>query len=398
MIIPRHLETRIREYLAIFPAVSVVGPRQAGKTTLARAIADSHHGGRPDSASLPSRYLDLENPLDRAKLADARSYLLGQSGRLTVLDEIHRTPDLFPVLRGVIDERIRADESAGRFLLLGSASLELLRQAGETLAGRVGTVELGPLDTRELGPEHETRLWIRGGFPRSFLAKSDRGSAVWRAEFVATYLERDIPQFGPRIPAETLRRFWTMLAHSQGSIWNAAKLARSLALDGKTVARYLDLMVDLLLVRRLPPCHANVRKRLTKSPKVYLRDSGVAHALLHLDDPEAVLGHPVAGLTWEGFVIENLLRAAPSRSEASYYRTATGVEVDLVLDLPNRQRWAVEIKRGPASASRGLRIALQDIRADRALVVHPGEEPFPLGGNIEACTLADLTAELAALE
>ena len=300
MIIPRRLETRIREYLAIFPAVSVVGPRQAGKTTLARAIADSHRGGSPDSASLPSRYLDLENPLDRAKLADARSYLLGQSGRLTVLDEIHRTPDLFPVLRGVIDERIRGRESAGRFLLLGSASLELLRQAGETLAGRVGTVELGPLDAWEVGRERETSLWIRGGFPRSFLAESDRVSAVWRNEFVGTYLERDIPQFGPRVPAETLRRFWTMLAHAQGAVWNAAPFARSLALDGKTVARYLDLMVDLLLVRRLAPLHANVRKRLVKSPKVYLRDSGLVHTLLHLDDQEAVLGHPVAGLSWEG--------------------------------------------------------------------------------------------------
>ena len=396
MIIPRRLETRIREYLAIFPAVSVVGPRQAGKTTLARAIADSHSGS-PDSTSPPSRYLDLENPLDRAKLADARSYLLDQSGHLTVLDEIHRTPDLFPVLRGVIDERIRAGESAGQFLLVGSASLELLRQAGETLAGRVGTVELGPLDAREVGREHETSLWIRGGFPRSFLAKSDRISALWRDEFVGTYLERDIPQFGPRVPAETLRRFWTMLAHAQGAVWNAAPFVRSLALDGKTVGRYLDLMVDLLLVRRLPPLHANVRKRLVKSPKVYLRDSGLVHTLLHLDDQEAVLGHPVAGLTWEGFIIENVLRAAPARTGVSYYRTATGVEVDLILDLPNRERWAIEIKRGPARASRGLRIALEDIRADRGILLHGDRDRFPLGGGVEAMTLRALVDEFAAL-
>lgn len=301
------------------------------------------------------------------------------------------------MLRGVIDERIRSGEGAGQFLLLGSASIELLRQAGETLAGRVGAVELGPLDVRELESGNETRLWIRGGFPRSFLAESDRVSAVWRTEFLSTYLERDIPQFGPRVPAETLRRFWTMLAHAQGSVWNAATLARSLALDGKTVARYLDLMVDLLLVRRLPPLHVNVRKRLTKSPKVYLRDSGLVHSLLRLDDYEAVVGHPVAGLSWEGFVIEALLRAAPDRTEASYYRTATGVQLDLVLDLPHGERWAVEVKPGSAAASRGLRVALADVGADRAIVVHRGEDRFPLGGGIEATPLRDLAEELAAL-
>ena len=265
-----------------------------------------------------------------------------------ILDEIQRAPELFQTLRGLIDSGRRRDRRAGRFLLLGSASIDLLRQSGETLAGRIAYVELGPLDILEAGEAESEKLWIGGGFPDSFLAGSDEASAVWRENFIRTYLERDIPQLGPRIPAETLRRFWTMLAHAQGGLHNAAQFARGLAVDGKTVARYLDLMVDLLLVRRLPPYHANIRKRLVKSPKVYVRDSGIVHALLALDDREAVLGHPVAGGSWEGFVVENLLSVAPERTAASFYRTAAGAEVDLVLDLPGIGRWAIEIKRGLA--------------------------------------------------
>ena len=289
--IPRLLHPTLEEHLALFPAVALLGPRQVGKTTLAREITDAPPRSAT-SSSKPGLYLDLENPAHLDRLSDARGYLGSVRGRIVVLDEIHRVPDLFRTLRGIIDDRIRDGESSGHFLILGSASMDLMRQSGETLTGRIGYLALDPLDIRETGRDQTERLWTRGGFPRSFLAPDDRASALWRRNFIRTYLERDIPMLGPRIPAETLRRFWTMLAHSQGGLWNASMLARSLGVDGKTVMRYLDLMVDLLLVRRLPPFHANVRKRLVKSPRVYVRDSGIVHTLLGLDTWDDVLGQP----------------------------------------------------------------------------------------------------------
>ncbi len=398
--IPRLLGAPVADHLRIFPVVALLGPRQVGKTTLARALVDATgdaSGGRP------GLYLDLEDPTHRARLSDPASYFRATADRLVVLDEVHRVPELFRVLRGVVDERIRAGAPTGHFLVLGSASMELMRQSGESLAGRIGYLELDPLDVREIAPaggpspDMLTRLWLRGGLPPSFLAPSDEASAVWRSQFIRTYLERDIPMLGPRIAAETLRRFWMMLAHSQGGPWNAAKLARSLGVDGKTVMRYLDLLVDLLLVRRLPPLHANVRKRLVKAPKTYIRDSGLVHALLRLDEMDAVLGHPVAGGSWEGFVIETLIRAAPDRTQASHYRTATGVEIDLVLDLPGGQVWAVEIKRGSAATpTKGLATALNDVQPDAAFVVHGGEERYPLGDGVDATGVWQLATELAA--
>lgn len=393
--IPRLLRSALEEHLTLFPAVALLGPRQVGKTTLARAIADASGGRGPGAvgagAPKPGLYLDLENPAHAERLSDARGYLGSVRDRLVVLDEVHRVPELFRVLRGVIDDRIREGESAGHFLILGSASMDLMRQSGESLAGRIGYLALDPLDVRETDPNDLTRLWIRGGFPRSFLASSDRASALWRRNFVRTYLERDIPMLGPRIPAETLRRFWTMLAHSQGGLWKASTLARSLGVDGKTVMRYLDLLVDLLLARRLPPFHANVRKRLVKSPKVYLRDSGIVHTLLGLGDLDAVLGHPVAGTSWEGFVVETLIRAAPDGTQASFYRTATGIEVDLVLELPGGAVWAIEIKRGlTSSPTRQLQIALDDIEPERAFVVYGGAQRFPLPGGVEAIGLREM--------
>ena len=390
-VILRELEPRVRDYLRIFPAVALVGPRQVGKTTLARAIADTP--ASRDAAQ--GVYLDLENPADLEKLDDPGAYLARHRDRLVVLDEIHRKPALFQILRGVIDERIRLGELNGQFLLVGSASIELLRQAGESLAGRLGTLELGPFNLAEM-PQDPTRLWIRGGFPRSLLADSDRSSAIWRENFIDTYLRRDIPELGPRIPAVTLRRFWTMLAHEQGTPCNTARLGQSLAVDPKTVSRYLDLLVDLLLVRRLPPLHANVAKRLVKSPKVYVRDSGLVHTLLRLDDEEAVRGHPVAGFSWEGFVIENILHAAPERTEASFYGTATKVEVDLVLDLPSGERWAIEIKRGLATINRALRVAFDDVQPDRAIIVHGCDGRFPKRDEVEAMDLANVLADLRA--
>ena len=395
--IPRSLGTQVRERLRQFPAVALLGPRQVGKTTLARGIAEAGIG-REQGLPKVGVYLDLESPADQARLADAQGYLGSLRGGLVVLDEIHRVPQLFQVLRGIIDERIRGGEAAGQFLLLGSASIDLLRQAGESLAGRIAYLELAPLDILEAKEVEQMRLWIRGGFPRSFLAASDDDSAIWRENFIRTYLERDVSTLGPRVPAETLRRFWTMLAHAQGGLLNAAALARSLAVDGKTVTRYIDLLVDLLLVRRLPPFYANVRKRLVRSPKVYVRDSGVVHTLLRLDDDESVLGHPVAGASWEGFVGETLIRAAPERTRTSFYRTATGVEIDLLLELPGNRLWAVEIKRSLApSVSKGFRVALEHVKPDRAFLVHGGEESYPKGGGIEAIGLRALARELAGL-
>lgn len=362
-----------------------------GKFTLARTIAQDVSGGtrRPD-------YLDLENPADQAKLEDAGAYLRARADRLVVIDEVQRAPGLFQVLRGIIDENIRAGRETGQFLLLGSASIELLKQSSESLAGRIAYLELGPVDITEVSSAQAETLWVRGGFPRSFLAKSDEASASWREAFITTYLERDIPQLGPRIPATTLRRFWTMLAHRQGALLNAAELARALAVDGKTVAKYLDLMVDLLMVRRLQPLHANVGKRLTKSPKTYVRDSGLVHSLLRLDTLDDVLGHPVAGGSWEGHVIETLISVAPPRTDASFYRTSAGAELDLVLDMPGGERWAIEIKRSSApKIEKGFHAAMEDVQPSRAYIVYGGHERYAKGNGVEAIGLRDLATILS---
>ncbi|HEX9698881.1 MAG TPA: ATP-binding protein [Acidobacteriota bacterium] len=372
---PRRLESRILRLLREFPAVALLGPRQVGKTTLASAIAER----------FPSIYLDLESRADRARLAEPELYLADHEDDLVILDEVHRVPDLFGSLRGLIDAGRRRGKKAGRFLLLGSASIELMRQSGETLAGRIAYVELAPFDILEVGPDEQDLLWVRGGFPDSFLSANDGASMRWRENFVRTYLERDVPQLGPRVPAETLRRFWTMLAHAQGGLLNVAALARGLDVDGKTVTRYLDLMVDLLLVRRLPAWHRNIRKRLVKSPRVYVRDSGITHALLGLSSKEDLLGHPVVGKSWEGFVIENLLSVAPARTEASFYRSAGGAEIDLILSLPGRKPWAIEVKRSlDPRPRRGFHHACADVEPEARYVVYPGNETFAISTEVEA--------------
>jgi len=380
--IERRAATEVATLLEQLPAVVLVGPRQAGKTTLALELAKTR----------PATYLDLESMADRARLAEPELYFADHSGELVILDEIHRAPGLFETLRGVIDAGRREGRGTGRFLLLGSAAIDLMAQSGETLAGRVAFVELTPFDVTEVGAAKLDRLWIRGGFPDSFLAASDPISLHWREDFIRTYLERDIPQLGPRIPAETLRRLWTMFAHHQGGLLNAAQLARGLGVSATTIAHYLDLMVDLLLVRRLPPHLPNLGKRLIRSPKVYVRDSGLLHALLGLTDKEAVLGHPVAGPSWEGMAIENILAAAGTggrRVQASFYRTSHGAEIDLVLSWPSGEEWAVEIKRSLApTVERGFHSALADLRPERALVVYPGYERYRIGPSIEAIGVA----------
>lgn len=386
--IPRRLLPELTAALAESPAVALLGPRQVGKTTLAHEIAETR----------PAVYLDLESEADRAKLAEPELYLPQHEDKLVILDEVQRMPQLFQSLRGLIDAGRRKGRGKGRFLVLGSAAIDLLRQSSESLAGRIRYLELAPLDAGEVGSKRLEALWLRGGFPESLLAASDAASLRWRIDFIRTYLERDIPQLGPRIPAETLRRLWTMLAHQQGGLLNAAALARSLAVDGKTVASYLDLLVDLLLVRRLGPWHGNVKKRLVKSPKVYVRDSGLVHALFGLADREALLSHPVAGASWEGLAIESLIAAAPSGAEPYFFRTATGAEIDLLLKLPGRRSpWAVEIKRGLApKLEPGFHAASDTVRPERRLLVYGGTERFPLAEGIEAVPLIDLCEELAA--
>lgn len=388
MIPRRRSLQRLVEALAEAPAVGLLGPRQAGKTTLALEVAK----GRA------AVYLDLESEADQAKLAEPELYLPQHDDKLVILDEIQRTPQLFESLRGLIDAGRRRGRGKGRFLMLGSASIDLLRQSSESLAGRIRYLELGPIDAGEAGPKRLDALWLRGGFPESLLADSDAASLRWRMDFIRTYLERDIPQLGPRIPAETLRRFWTMLAHHQGGLLNAAALARSLGVDGKTVAAYLDLLVDLLLVRRLAPWHGNVKKRLVKAPKVYVRDSGLVHALLGIGDREGLLGHPVAGASWEGVVIESLVAAAPGGTEAYFFRTSAGAEIDLLLKLPGRRKpWAIEVKRGLApKLERGFHLACEDVRPERKVVVYGGQERFALAEGVEARSLIDLCEELAA--
>ena len=389
--IARTATTIIEQALKRQAAVAIIGPRQVGKTTLAREIASTRPG---------ALYLDLEAREDREKLAEPVLFLRQYENSLVVLDEIHRVPELFNLLRGIIDQGRRTGHGTGRFLVLGSASIDLLRQTGESLAGRITYIDLGPFYTLELPADEPTliQLWLRGGFPGSYLAEDDTVSLRWRADFIRTYLERDVPQFGPRVPAGVLERLWTMLANGQGALLNASRLAAGLQISAPTVQRYIDLLADLLLVRRLPPFHRNVGKRLVKSPKVYVRDSGLVHALLGIRTYNDLAGHPVSGTSWEGFVIENLLSAVPERTVASFYRTAAGAEIDLLLEIPGHGLWAIEIKRSLAGRpEKGFYIACQDLKPDRRFVVNAGSGHYPIDAEITAIGLHELAAMLAAL-
>lgn len=385
MIIRKALAT-VRHALSRQAAVALIGPRQVGKTTLALQLAEEQN----------ALYLDLEDIQDRDKLSDAAVFLTPYEDRLVILDEIHRVPDLFLILRGLIDQGRRRGKRTGRFLLLGSASLDLMRQSGESLAGRISYIDMTPFSVLEVPNDTQEKLWVRGGFPDSFLAGDDNQSLGWRRDLLRTYLERDIPMFGPRIPAETLRRFWTMLAHNQGTVANASSLASGLEVSSQTISRYTDLLVDLLLVRRLQPYHVNVGKRLVKSPKIYIRDSGLLHALLNISARDTLLGHPIVGTSWEGFVIENLIDAAPAFTVPGFYRTSGGAEIDLLLELPGGERWAIEVKRSRAAKpARGFYEACRDLQPTKRFVVHAGLERYPISENIEAIGVYELARTLA---
>jgi len=389
--IPRWATPKIEQALRAQAAVAIIGPRQAGKTTLARSIADSRQG---------ALYLDLESREDRDKLTDPALFLRQFERNLVVLDEIHRAPEIFSPMRGLIDQGRRTGHGKGRFLVLGSASMDLLRQSSESLAGRISYVELGPFCAIELPSDEATllQLWLRGGFPGSYLADDDGVSLRWRTDFIRTYLERDVPMFGPRIPAETLERLWTMLAHNQGALLNASRLASGLQISSPTVQRYIDLLTDLLLVRQLMPFHRNLGKRLVKSRKVYVRDSGLVHALLGIRTFNELAGHPVAGPSWEGMVIENVLEVAPDRTMASFYRTAAGAEIDLVLEVPGHGLWAIEIKRGlTGRPEKGFYSACQDLKPDRRFVVNAGSGQYPIDGETQAIGVRELAEMLSAL-
>lgn len=386
--INRVLMQNLTAALGQFPAVGLVGSRQSGKTTLAKALAHAHPG--------KAVYLDLELPADLAKLAEAELYLEAHDDRLVILDEIQRAPDLFPVLRALIDQK----RQPGRFLLLGSASPALLRQGAETLAGRISFLELPPFSLPEVTlPDSDPakvmkKLWVRGGYPDSFLARSQSESYAWRQAFISTFLERDIWQLGFRVSATRMRRFWEMLAHVHGQVWNASSLARNFDVSAPTVRHHLDLLTDALLVRQLQPLHANLKKRLVKSPKIYLRDSGLLHALLRLEDFEDLQGHPILGASFEGFALEHLIQAAPAYADLAFYRTHTGEEIDLVLTLRGGKRLAIEIKYTAAPAlPRHFRQAMADIGATRGYLVTAGREEFPLAANIWAMPLQVLLSK-----
>jgi predicted AAA+ superfamily ATPase len=373
---------RVRRLLRDHRVVGIIGARQIGKTTLAREIIALHDG--------PTTVFDLENPEHLAQLADPMLALKNLRG-LVVIDEIQRLPEVFPVLRVLADRPRRP----ARFLVLGSASPNLLRQSSESLAGRIAYHELKGLSLEEVGDRKATQLWVRGGFPCSFLARSTAASMEWRQTFIGTFLERDVPQLGIRIPAPTMRRFWMMLAHYHGQIWNASELARSFGVGDTTVRRYLDLLESVFMVRQLQPFHANLAKRQVKAPKVYIADTGILHALLDLPDERALMGHPKLGASWEWFLMDAVIRQVGARPEqCHFWATHAGAELDLLI-VRGQHRWGFEFKHTSSpQLTRSMQVALADLHLARLDVIHAGESSFPLARNITAVSASRIGRDL----
>ena len=388
--IPRLLEKQVRRWLEQFPAVALLGPRQCGKSTLARTLL----AGIPDAV-----YLDLERPSDLARLRDPEAFFEVNAGRLICLDEIQREPELFPVLRTILD----AGQRNGQLLLLGSASPQFLRQSSESLAGRIGYLELTPFLLSEVAgnknaPAILRTHWRRGGFPRSFLAESDAASMDWRGEFIRTFLERDLPQLGVGVPAGTMHRFWQMAAHFHGELWNASKVGQALGVTHPTVQGYLRALESAYMLRVLQPLEANLKKRLVKTPKVYLRDSGLLHALLRLETDNDLLGHPVYGSSWEGYVIEQVLGVLGGRWEAFFFRSSSGLECDLVLQR-SRRRLVIECKASTSpELTPDFHRALADLQPEATWVVAPVREPYPIGKSISVTPLLELIKTLQKMD
>ena len=394
-LIDRHLEEMVRTRLGKAPIVAILGPRQVGKSTLAKRLVAPRVHER-------FLHLDLEKPEDMARLeGDPTSFLSRNASKLVVIDEIQRRPELFPILRVLIDEDRMAEVRRPRFLILGSTSKALIRQSSENLTGRISYVTMSPLNLLEVGgglSETGGLLWPRGGFPESLLAPDDGASLQWRDDFITTYLERDLPQMGFQLPAPRLRKLLTLLAHVHGHTFNASQLARGLdGVNNKTASKYVDELEQRFLVTRLLPFHTNVKKRLVKSPKIYLSDSGLLHALLRIEDKDGLLSHPCLGHSWEGFALQNVLSVLPERVQPSFYRTAAGAEIDLVLESGS-ERWAVEFKTSPGNLglSKGFHRACEDVEATRRIIAHGGKGTFPWKGGSEAMGLVDLMREIRA--
>ncbi len=373
--------------LESMPVVALIGSRQVGKTTLALEVARE--------IDKPVTHIDLESDADFNKLTDAEAYLGRFDGQLLIIDEVQRKPDLFRLLRVIVDERRRKGERSCHFLLLGSASRDLLQRSSESLAGRIRYMELTPFTVTELKENEQAGfdlelLWLRGGFPDSYLAESDQASWDWRRDFFTTYVERDIPSMGVGVSVPQLKRFWKMLAHYHGNQINLSEFGRSLESSHTTIRNYLDTLTDFYMVRQLSPWSGNIKKRLVKTPKIYIRDSGILHSLLLLPKFDALLSHPIIGASWEGFVVENIINQLDERCECCYYRTATGAEIDLVIHTPDNEIWAVEIKRNLApKLTRGFHEACKDIKATHKWLVSAKTDRYPLTGGVEVIGLSE---------